>query len=102
MAIAVAPSPTDVRIGWWTYLTLTPQLTLPPGTTGVDLWVMPDRLVNEPPDARLRLRVQVRGTFGIAADQPAEIAWTEDGSWYQMRSRSLTIAQLIDVASALR
>ncbi|HEX9436629.1 MAG TPA: hypothetical protein VGA16_05650 [Candidatus Limnocylindria bacterium] len=79
-----------------------PTLSLPAGVIGVDLAAIPDRLLNDPPAARLRLAVPIRGTFGIASvDAPSEIAWTEAGYWYWMRSKDLTIAQLIDLAGAL-
>jgi hypothetical protein len=80
-----------------------PVLELPSGVLGVDLAAIPDRLLNDPPAARLRLAVSVRGTRGIASiDAPAEISWSEAGYWYWMRSSDLSISQLIDLAGALR
>jgi hypothetical protein len=71
--------------------------------SGVHLAAIPDRLLNDPPAARLRIPVLVRGTTGIASfDAPFEIAWTEDGYWYWMRASDLTVSQLVDLASALQ
>ena len=81
-----------------------PELALPPiaAQNGVYLSVIPDWLLNDPPSARFRIPVEVRGKAGLAtADTPASIAWTEDGFWYELSSRRLTIGELIRLASAL-
>jgi hypothetical protein len=81
-----------------------PELALPPvaAQNGVYLSVIPDWLLNDPPSARFRVPVEVRGKAGLAtADTPASIAWTEDGFWYELSSRRLTIGELIRLASAL-
>lgn len=79
------------------------QLALPPGVIGVDLAAIPDQLLNDQPAARLRIGVNIRFTSGLASvDAPSEIAWTESGYYYWLRSPTLSISQLIEVASALR
>ena len=78
-------------------------LALPAGLDGVDLAAIPDRLLNDPPDARLGLAVDVRGTKGIAStDAPFEIAWSEAGYWYWMRSGHMPVPRLIEIAGALQ
>jgi hypothetical protein len=81
-----------------------PELELPSVATqnGVYLSVIPDWLLNDPPSARFRMPVDVRGKTGLATtDLPASIAWTEDGFWYELSSTRLTIGELIRLASAL-
>lgn len=78
-------------------------LVLPPGVPDVELSVMPDRFVNEPPPASFRLLVIIRGIPGLASvEGPASVTWTEDGLSYRLASPVRTLAQLIDLASALR
>ena len=78
-------------------------LALPPTVVGVDLAAIPDRLLNDPPAARLRVPILVRGTRGIGSvDAPSEISWTEAGYWYWMRSKDMSVAQLVDLAGALQ
>ncbi|MGH2377087.1 MAG: hypothetical protein ACRDGT_01270 [Candidatus Limnocylindria bacterium] len=81
-----------------------PELALPPvaASNGVYLSAIPDWLLNDPPSARFRVAVEVRGRAGLAtADRPASVAWTEDGFWYELSSRRMTIGELIHLASAL-
>lgn len=78
-------------------------LALPAGVTEADLSAIPDRYLNDPPAARLRMPVLVRGVPGIAsADAPAEVAWSEGGHWYWLRAKDLTLRQLIELAAGLR
>lgn len=100
---AESPAATAVPIGWWTFLALPSTLSLPPDARDVDLAAIPDRILNDPPAARLRVPLEIRGTSGLGSvDEPAEISWTEAGYWYWMRSSVLTIPQLVELASALR
>jgi hypothetical protein len=81
-----------------------PVLELPSvaAQNGVYLSVIPDWLLNDPPSARFRVPVDVRGKTGLATtDLPASVAWTEDGFWYELSSTRLTIGELIRLASAL-
>jgi len=59
--------------------------------------------VNEPPPASFRLVITVRGIPALASvEPPATITWTEGGLSYRLSSRFQTIAQLVNVAGALR
>lgn len=78
-------------------------LALPAAVTWAELSAIPDRYLNDPPAARLRVPVTVRGMPGIATpESPAEVAWSEGGYWYWLRAKDLTLRQLIDLATALR
>jgi hypothetical protein len=97
------PTITPVRAGVQA-IPRAPELELPSIATqnGVYLSVIPDWLLNDPPSARFKVPVEVRGKTGLATtDRPASIAWTEDGFWYEMSSMRLTINELIRLASAL-
>lgn len=97
------PTITPVRAGVQA-IPRTPELELPSvaSQNGVYLSVIPDWLLNDPPSARFRVPVEVRGKTGLATtDRPASIAWTEDGFWYEMSSTRLGINELIRLASAL-
>ncbi|MGH2450270.1 MAG: hypothetical protein ACRDGE_03160 [Candidatus Limnocylindria bacterium] len=91
VASAFAPAPSS------------PTLSLPPGLGEVTLSVIPDRLLNDPPDARFRLPVPVRGAVGLGSvEGPAAVTWSEGGFWYELRSPVHTVAQLVELAGALR
>jgi hypothetical protein len=93
--VAVAPAPLRGSVDR--------TLALPAAVTWAELSAIPDRYLNDPPAARLRLPVLVRGMPGIAsAESPAEVAWSEGGHWYWLRAKDLTLGQLIDLATALR
>lgn len=97
------PTMTPVRAGVQA-IPRAPELELPSIATqnGVYLSVIPDWLLNDPPSARLKMPVDVRGKTGLATtDLPSSIAWTEDGFWYELSSTRLTIGELIRLASAL-
>jgi hypothetical protein len=97
------PTFTPVRAGVQV-IPRVPELELPAiaQQNGVYLSVIPDWLLNDPPSARFRVPVEVRGKTGLATtDRPASIAWTEDGFWYEMSSMRLGINELIRLASAL-
>lgn len=97
------PTITPVRAGVQA-IPRAPELELPSiaAQNGVYLSVIPDWLLNDPPSARFKVPVDVRGRTGLATtDRPASIAWTEDGFWYEMSSTRLGISELIRLASAL-
>ena len=97
------PTFTPVRAGVQV-IPRVPELELPAiaQQNGVYLSVIPDWLLNDPPSARFRTPVDVRGRTGLAtSDLPASIAWTEDGFWYEMSSTRLSINELIRLARAL-
>jgi hypothetical protein len=100
---AAAPASTAIPLGWWTYLSDQRQLDLPAGSGDAVLTSMPDRYLNDPLPAAFRVPVTVRGTTGIAAaGPPAALIWTEGDLSYSISSATLTIPQLVDLASALR
>lgn len=81
----------------------TRSLALPAGVGSVELAAIPDRLLNDPPAARLRVAVDVRGRVGLAsADPPFEIAWSEGGYWYWLRSVDLSTEDLVRIATSMR
>lgn len=98
------PAVTPVPVGWWTYLSGQQlQLVLPADAGDVVLTSIPDRYLNDPLPAVFRVPVSVRGTTGIAAvGPPASLVWTEGDLSYSLSSPSLTVPQLVDLASALR
>lgn len=101
--VDAAASTTDVPYGWWTYLSLQPQLDLPTDAGDVVLTSIPDRYLNDPLPAAFLVPVRVRGTTGIAAvGPPASLVWTEGYFSYSLSSPTLSIANLVEVASALR
>lgn len=97
------PTFTPVRAGVQA-IPRAPELELPAiaQQNGVYLSVIPDWLLNDPPSARFKIPVEIRGKTGLATtDRPASIAWTEDGFWYEMSSTRLSTSELIRLASAL-
>lgn len=78
-------------------------LVLPAGTTGVDLFLLPERLTNENLFWTIRSVVSIRGGVGLASvEGPAIVTWTEKGFQYWMVSPSRTTDELIKVADDLR
>jgi hypothetical protein len=103
VAGVATPTSTTVPVGWWTYLSAARQLVLPADAGDVVLTSIPDRYLNDPLPAVFRVPVSVRGTTGIAtAGPPASLIWTEGDLSYSISSPTLTIPQLVDLASALR
>ncbi|HUG56411.1 MAG TPA: hypothetical protein VMJ92_04970 [Candidatus Limnocylindrales bacterium] len=78
-------------------------LSVPAGLGDVRLSVLPDRLLNDPPDARFRLPVSVRGAVGLGSvEGPPAVTWSEGGFWYELSSPVHTVAELAELAGALR
>lgn len=79
-------------------------LALPPDEGDVQLFAIPERLVNDPQPANQTLVVRVRGTVGIGAEAEGAVtlAWSERGFFYRLSSASLGIAELARVAARLR
>ena len=78
-------------------------LALPAGTTGVDLFLLPDRLTNENLIWTIRRVVRIRGGVGLASvEGPAIVTWTEKGFQYWIVSPTRTTDELIKLADDLR
>ena len=81
-------------------------LALPPGVPDARLFTMPDRLTNEALTNRPFITVQIRGTQGlglrVGSPEGAWIMWTEGGTAYWLSSEHRDLADLVDLAGALR
>ena len=97
VALAAALAPDEPR-------RLSTTLALPDGEGDVQLYAIPERLVNDPQPANQSLVVRVRGTVGIAADAKgaATLSWSERGYFYRLTSGTLGVPELARVAARLR
>lgn len=83
------------------------RLSLPAGTTDVQLDVFPDWLANEqlPPMQYVPVRVRAASGLAVEAVRTGDqwiVTWTERGTVYSLISDRLTIADLVRLADTLR